>query len=392
MAATAAEFQFRDQELLTRLTVGYAVRLLDMNGDQRLDIAIVDSERILWLENPNWNEHVILQGQTKKDNVCFAPYDIDGDGRLDFAVGAAWQPGSPDATKTGGTIQWVTGGKNPTGPWTLHLIGEYPTTHRMNFADLDGNGRQELIVSPLQGQGTTRPNYAEHPTPLLVYQVPADPVKGPWQAETICDDVHVAHNFQVTDFDGDGQLDILLVSFEGVHLLQRQKSGKWQRTRIGTGNQETSPNKGASEIKRGKLASGADYIATIEPWHGHQVVVYTRPDSPRPSSGEWLWNRKLLDEELKWGHAVWTANLDGDDDQELVIGVRDNLNDNVKCGVRIYDPQDKSGANWKRQLIDPGSVAVEDLTCGDLNGDGRNDIVAVGRATHNVKIYWNEGK
>src|SRR3954463_11644362 len=103
----AADFQFRDQELPTKLTVGYAVRLLDVNGDRRLDIAIVDSDRILWLENPNWNEHVIEQGLTKKDNVCFAPYDIDGDGRLDFAVGADWQPAN---TKNGGTIQWITGG------------------------------------------------------------------------------------------------------------------------------------------------------------------------------------------------------------------------------------------------------------------------------------------
>jgi aldos-2-ulose dehydratase/isomerase family protein/VCBS repeat protein/FG-GAP repeat protein len=416
--AAAADFSFRDQELPTRLTVGYAVRLLDMNDDQRLDICIVDSDRILWLENPSWTEHVILRGQTKKDNVCFAPYDIDGDGRLDFAVGAAWQPGSPDATKVGGTIQWITGGKNPLSQWTLHPIDEYPTTHRMNFADLDGDGKQELIVSPLQGKDTTRPNYAEHGTPLLVYRVPADPIKGPWKAETICDDVHVTHNFQVTDFDGDGKLDILLVSFEGVHLLQRQAGGRWQRTRIGEGNQATSPNKGSSEIKRGKLAGGADYIATIEPWHGHQVVVYTRPEQPRPSvegtlrvpssgSGtrsvpttlDWLWKRQVLDEELKWGHAVWAANLDGDADQELIIGVRDNLNDAFKCGVRIYDPQTDGLAaaptrrlEWSRHIVDPGSVAVEDLAAGDLNGDGRTDIVAVGRATHNVKIYWNEGR
>jgi len=391
-SAAAADIPFRDQELPTKLTVGYAVRLLDMNDDQRLDIAIVDSDRILWLENPNWNEHVILPGQTAKDNVCFAPYDIDRDGHLDFAVGAAWQPGSADATKTGGTIQWITGGNNPAGQWKLYPIGEYPTTHRMNFADLDGDGKQELIVSPLQGKGTTRPNYAEHGTPLLVYQVPADPIKGPWKPDVICDDVHVTHNFQVTDFNADGKPDILLVSFEGVHLLESQADGKWQRTRIGAGNQETSPSKGSSEIKLGKLKGGTNYIATIEPWHGHQVVVYTKPDQPRPSTGEWLWNRQVLDEDLKWGHAVWAVNLDNADDQELVIGVRDNASETSKCGVRIYDPQDTAGKKWSRQIVDPGSVAVEDLVAGDLNGDGKTDIVAVGRATKNVKIYWNENK
>jgi hypothetical protein len=369
-----------------------------MNGDNRLDIAIVDSDRILWLENPNWTEHVILQGQTKKDNVCFAPHDIDGDGQLDFAVGADWRPAD---TKTGGTIQWITGGKNPAGSWTLHPIGEHPTTHRMNFADLDLDGKAELIVSPLMGKGTTRPNFAEHGTPLLSFKVPADPVKGPWEPQVLCDDVHVTHNFQVVDLDGDKQPEILLVSFEGVSLLERPKDGgKWKRTLIGTGNQETSPNKGASEIKLGKLAGGGQYIATIEPWHGHQVVVYTRPPVegtlrvPTENDGTrsvptTLWARRVLDEDLKWGHAVACVDLDGDENDELVIGVRDNASDTSKCGVRIYDPTDAAAGKWSRQIVDPGSVAVEDLVAGDLNGDGKPDIVAVGRATHNVKIYWN---
>ena len=38
-----------------------------------------------------------------------------------------------------------------------------------------------------------------------------------------------------------------------------------------------------------------------------------------------------------------------------------------------------------------GGVQVEDLAAADLDGDGRIDIVAVGRQTHNARIYWNKG-
>jgi hypothetical protein len=93
---------------------------------------------------------------------------------------------------------------------------------------------------------------------------------------------------------------------------------------------------------------------------------------------------------LKWGHAVWCANLDADEDEELIIGVRDDRDAKFKSGVRIYDPKDPRGQKWQRTFLDPGGVAVEDLCAGDLNSDGRIDIVAVGRATKNVRVYWNE--
>jgi hypothetical protein len=382
--AFAGEFAFKDIELKTKLTVGYAVRLIDMNGDKRLDIAIVDSDRILWLENPNWDEHVLIEKQTKPDNVCFAPADIDGDGQLDFAVGAEWKPFN------GGDLQWISG-KSPTEKWDVHRIGNVHTVHRINFADLDGDGQPELIVAPLMGEKTTAPNWSEATVKLTSYKIPKNPLADKWEPTVINEDLHVTHNFQVTDFNHDKRPDILVVSFEGVHLLEATNSGAWTRTRIGTGNQETSPNKGASEIRHGKLAGG-DYVATVEPWHGHQIVVYTKPKEDRkPGAKEWLWDRQVIDEELKWGHAVQCANLDDDEDQELIIGVRDDLDPadkNKRRGLRIYDPSD-NGRKWTRTIVDPGSVAIEDAAAGDLNGDGKVDIVAVGRATHNVKIYFN---
>ena len=206
------------------------------------------------------------------------------------------------------------------------------------------------------------------------------------------DEMHVTHNLWPCDFDQNGTTDLLIASFEGVNLLERGADGDWTRTRIGTGNQATSPNRGASEIKLGRIDEHEQFVATIEPWHGHQVVVYRQPASTRPEPGEeWLWQRQVIDEDLKWGHAVTCANLDNDPEDELIIGVRDNLDDNSRCGLRVYD-LNEDGKTWTRTVVDPGGVAIEDLAAADLNGDGRIDIVAVGRATKNVKIYWNETK
>jgi FG-GAP repeat len=46
----------------------------------------------------------------------------------------------------------------------------------------------------------------------------------------------------------------------------------------------------------------------------------------------------------------------------------------------------------RTDVIDDGGMATEDLVVADLNGDKQPDIIASGRATHNVKIYWNESR
>ena len=73
--------------------------------------------------------------------------------------------------------------------------------------------------------------------------------------------------------------EVVLAAWEGVFLLRRDPSGKWSKVRIGSGNQESKPFKGASEVKRGRVGKARHYLATIEPWHGSQVVVYTSPET-----------------------------------------------------------------------------------------------------------------
>jgi hypothetical protein len=374
--------ELKPEELTTRLTVGYAVRAIDINADKRLDIAIVDSKRILWLENPSWTEHVVYEtAQAKFDNVCFAPWDINGDGRVDLALGADWQFGN---SNSGGTIGWLE--HTVDGPWLYHSIAQEPTTHRMVWLDIFGNGKLNLIVAPLKGRGSREPGFDQVGIRLLAFEPGVKPAAEIWSRRVLTDQLHVMHNLDVTDLDDDGRSDLITASYEGVNWLRFDSQGNAGIKRLGSGQEEPAPKQGCSEIRLGILTNNK-YIATIEPWHGDKVVVYAQPSDW--ATRETLWPRLVLDTELAWGHAIACANLDNDPDQELIVGIRDNKSENHRCGVRIYDPVDVSSGKWNRQIVDPGGVAVEDLVAADLDNDGDNDIIAVGRATHNVKIYWN---
>jgi hypothetical protein len=377
--------EFRVQEIERGLGVGYAVLPVDINNDAMPDLVVVDQRRVVWYQNPTWKRRTIIEGKTRPDNVCVAAADIDRDGFVDLALGADWRPFN---TKSGGTIQWLRRGPTLDDPWTVHPIAEEPTVHRMRFVDLDVNGRPYLVVAPLMGRNSTQAkNWMDgRPVRLLAYRVPKDPVADRWVPEVLDESLHVVHNFCAVPPAGGKGMDLLTASYEGVSLLTRS-GDRWTRRHVGAGNQERpSSNRGSSEVKQGRLRGRRPYIATIEPWHGNQVVVYTPP-----ADGQGPWRRRVLDDKLKWGHAVWCADLDGDGDDELIVGVRDNLSDKPgeRCGVRIYKATDGTGATWERHLLDEGGVAVEDLAAADLDGDGRVDIVAVGRATHNARIYWN---
>ena len=80
----------------------------DVNGDKKPDILAISGTQLVWFENPSWQAHVVLDGQTPKDNVTLAPHDIDRDGRLDVALGATWKPSD---TNGGGTLHWASPGR-----------------------------------------------------------------------------------------------------------------------------------------------------------------------------------------------------------------------------------------------------------------------------------------
>ena len=374
----SSTLNFRAQEIGADLGVVYAVLTADVNDDGNTDVVAINETQAIWFENPSWQKHVILDGKTEKDNVSIAAQDIDGDGALDFALGAAWRPRD---TEGGGTLQWIQREGEAAEPWTMHAIGFEPTLHRMRWADVDADGKKDLIVAPLHGRGTAPPNWWQgNGARLLVLRPPADPANGPWSEEVADDSLHIVHNVWATNFDSDPADEILTASYEGIHMLDRGSDGKWSKRKLGEGFQGEEI-KGAGEIKLGRLENGQRYLSTVEPWHANHIVIYEEPSDPSAS-----WNRRVLTDQLNGGHALWTADLDGDGDEELAVGWREaGQGDFAQPGVAVFDPGD-----WSYKVLDSGGMATEDLTITDLNQDGRPDIIAGGRATHNIKIYWNE--
>ncbi len=135
--------------------------------------------------------------------------------------------------------------------------------------------------------------------------------------------------------------------------------------------------RGCSEVHQGRLTSGRSFLATIEPWHGNQVVVYL---STQGESRHLIFSRYLLDDTLADGHALWLADVDGDGDDEVFAGHRGKDH-----RISMYD-FDGAKKTWNRTVLDC-EVAAQDLRGGDLDGDGTPDVVAVGGSTHNVVWY-----
>ena len=273
----------------------------DVNGDKLMDILAISGTELVWFQAPKWEKKVILgAGVTTADNVTLAPHDIDGDGRLDIALGAGWTRANT------GTLQWVKqNAPGSTPEWEMFPIGAEPNLHRIKWADVDGDKKLELIVAPLHAKGVKGPEGAG--ARLLAFRPPANPKSDPWQQELIAEQNHMQHNFLSMNLDKDPQDEIVSASHEGLIAWKRGKDGTYAKTVIGEG----SPG----EVKLGRVG-GRRMLATVDPWHGAGVMVYAeKPGAP-------LWARNQIETALAEGHALDWADFDGDGNQELAVGWR----------------------------------------------------------------------
>ena len=384
LRAAVPPVRFREH-LIDHLPGAYQCAVADINGDGKPDIIALSSDRseIAWYENPTWKKHLLTT--STRSNIDIAAYDLDGDGKIVMAVASEFDLGN---TQTGGRLQWFKPGLDITAEWIGHDFALLPTAHRLRWADWDGDGKKELVVVPILGPGVASPAYTA-PLSIVSYTF----TNGKAQAKNIDRTLTVAHGMRILDFDGTGRDDLLVASYEGVTLFKPIGKGAartWQKISIGAGEQSMPPKRGSSEVDRGWLKGQQGqnefkgkhpFIATIEPWHGSEVVVYLPP-----ADGKGLWKRQVIDTTLEDGHALVCVDLDGDGQSEILASYR-GRGHSLYC----YRCLNADGAQWERSVIDAGDMAGAGMVAADLNGDGRLDLICSGSATGNVKWYENLG-
>lgn len=352
---------FEQQVIDANIGIGYGIAIGDVDGDKKPDILLADKTQIVWYRNGDWKRFVMADHLTKFDNVCIAARDIDGDGKVEVAVGAQWNPSETSIDSLSGSVHYLVRPANIEKQWEAIELPHEPTVHRMRWAK-DANGKPYLIVLPLHGRGNK--GGEGNGVKVLAYEFPKD-VRGKWQIHTISDELHMTHNLFVAESPG-SKTALYIASKEGVKIITEPFDRK---NPLGNTVAEGTEH-GSGEIKLSR-----NFFAAIQPMHGNKLVVYSGND------------RIVLDTAMNEGHALGIADFSKSGYDQVVAGWR-NPDKNQEVGIKLF-AKDASG-NWQSSWIDKNGIACEDLQIADLNGDGKPDIIAAGRATKNLKIYWNK--
>ncbi|MBC7923096.1 MAG: VCBS repeat-containing protein [Ferruginibacter sp.] len=359
--------RFEAQTLDNKISIGYGLAIGDVDGDRKPDILLADQKQIVWYRNGDWQRFVMAAALTERDNVCIAARDIDGDGKVEVAVGAQWNPGETNDDAQSGSVHYLIRPGDPTQPWKPVRLYHEPTVHRMKWVRTTGN-RYQLIVLPLHGRGNARGTNTG--VNVLAYEVPKNPTS-PWKHRVIDSSMHATHNLEVLEEPTGTRL--LIGGKEGIKVLTFG-GGKWQ-----TDSTWVEKGNGAGEVRRGRFKKGTFFVTTVEPMHGNRLALY-RTDDPTFTH--------VLTDSLNQGHALACADLLGLGNSQVVVGWREP-NAGKKVGIRLFVPLDDSGQQWQSHTVDDNAMACEDLQVADLNADGQPDIIAAGRATKNLVVYWN---
>ena len=167
---------------------GKDVELADYDGDGRLDAAVRSTFAILVFfqqAEGGWTQVRVPVGHLVGEGLFFG--DVDNDGMIDLVASGVWlrNPGGSDARRP--------------EAWSEFRIGSDYGEFKASVADIDGDGRSDVVFSSSENQADV----------IWWSPGPMGP-RGDWNPHVVVPSLDRAHTVQAADMDGDGDTDLVL--------------------------------------------------------------------------------------------------------------------------------------------------------------------------------------
>lgn len=353
-------------------------------------------------------EHTIASGLTGGYQVV--PADVNRDGRPDLIALASGMS----------ELVWF---ENP--GWQRHVIATN-LSQMINLAFLESGPRPVIVLA----SGFS--SEARESTGIVSVLEPDGDPRQMWRMREI-DRLPTSHRLRLADIDGSGSKVVVNApltapdasppEYRGHVPLVYYRPGEWKRRLIGDENEGVMhgitvidwDGDGRDAILTASF-SGIHLYKLLHDGRWSRTELAKGDPSPWPKCGAsdiavgslglrrflctiepWHgnqvvvyreesagWVRQVIDDSYVDGHTIQAADLNGDGRDEIIAGYR-----GAGGAVYVYDAEDDSARAWQRRLLDKGGVAAAACVAVDLNGDGRTDLACIGSASANLKWYEN---